>query len=237
MLLASDYDHTLYRNGKIAEEDLAAGNLFGMCTGRAALDAYAQADRFGLKMDFLIASNGAALLDGNRNFLFRQFLPDEAVAQICRLHREAGCVRLYLNAADGAVLRCFLDGTHKSDLSYEEMLTARSLLQCNAHFSDAEQACRAAAVICSNVDGITAHLNHQVVDCSAAGLDKGTGVAMAAKTFSLTHAECFVIGDNQNDLPMLTRFQGACMADGDPETLRTVGRSATSIAAYIESLM
>lgn len=244
MLLASDFDHTFYRGRTIAEEDLAAiavwqkaGHLFGLCTGRAPLNAFDPADQFGVKLDFLIASNGAAVLNRERWFVFRQFLPDEAIPQICKLQREAGCMGLYANTSDGGIRRCILEDPKNSDISYEELLKEQSLLQCNARFEDLAEAAKAAERLQAKVEGIAVHPNGLTIDCSAAGLNKGTGIAKAAEIFGLSEKECFAIGDNRNDLPMLTRFKSACMADGDPETLKIVGRAVPSVAAYIQSLL
>ena len=70
--LASDFDGTLYVNGKIDSKDVEAinqfqkDNLFGICTGRPIKHTvYFLTDHF--KSDFYITSTGSYILDKELN--------------------------------------------------------------------------------------------------------------------------------------------------------------------------
>ncbi len=79
-LLASDYDGTLYRQGKIAEETIRAinnfrqlGNLFAVVTGRdyaGSFELFKSEQQ--LPFDFVIASNGAIAYDKDGNIHFAE---------------------------------------------------------------------------------------------------------------------------------------------------------------------
>ena len=67
---ASDFDGTIYRNEKISDDDLtavrawrAAGNKFGIVTGRPVIMLAPQLKTLGLDTDFSICCNGAVIYE------------------------------------------------------------------------------------------------------------------------------------------------------------------------------
>ena len=74
---ASDFDGTIYRNEKISDDDIAAvrawraaGNKFGIVTGRAFGMLEPLLKTLGLDVDFSICCNGAVIFDGNLQIVF-----------------------------------------------------------------------------------------------------------------------------------------------------------------------
>ena len=103
-LLASDFDGTLYRDQKIDPADLeaiaawrAAGNFFGLCSGRAPLVAAELLRKYQIPADFIIASNGAAALDRNGAFLYRKLLGRKPVGLAYKMARELECISVVVN--------------------------------------------------------------------------------------------------------------------------------------------
>ena len=74
---ASDYDGTLLRGGKIDEETLlavkkwrAAGNKFGVISGRDYGMLVPQLRAFGLEFDYTVCNNGGIIRDAAENVRF-----------------------------------------------------------------------------------------------------------------------------------------------------------------------
>lgn len=101
LLLACDFDGTLYRQGTIAESDRAAvsrfrerGNLFGIVTGRGATTLFRELGKHPVPFDFCVLNNGALVLDGEGRELCRTPFPDGVRRQILTegsIHEASHC--------------------------------------------------------------------------------------------------------------------------------------------------
>ena len=85
---ASDYDGTLLRGGKIDEETLqavkkwrAAGNKFGVISGRDYGMLVPQLRAFGLEFDYTVCNNGGIIRDAAENVRFQAEIEPEALRQ------------------------------------------------------------------------------------------------------------------------------------------------------------
>ena len=72
LVLASDFDGTWKQNGIVSDEDIqailqfqAAGNQFGIITGRSVGMIRGELEEFKVPFDFLICNNGAVIADQN----------------------------------------------------------------------------------------------------------------------------------------------------------------------------
>ncbi|PWM38748.1 MAG: hypothetical protein DBX52_06380 [Clostridiales bacterium] len=243
-LLASDFDGTLYRDQKIDPADLeaiaawrAAGNFFGLCSGRAPLVAAELLRKYQIPADFIIASNGAAALDRNGAFLYRKLLGRKPVGLAYKMARELDCISVVVNREEGDLRICSFTDPAQSNITPAALLRLPRLLQFNARFATQENATRFTARVNAEIAGITAHQNSVYIDCTVGGVDKGIGVAFMADHFQIPEAYCFTIGDNRNDLPMLMRFHGAAISSGDAETQRQTGFVVPGVAALIQTLL
>lgn len=244
-LLASDYDGTLKQNGIVSSEDLdaihtwqAAGHVFCLCTGRALSAAIEMMEKDGLTPDLLIVSNGAALGRMNRQILTKYPLSRKETAAINKIARECGNTAVACNAADGSLMFHSYTNPERCTATVEQMLAEEQPLQYNAVFmGDPEAARRFTDRVNAEVSGATAHLNGVHIDCTVCGVDKGTGVQEAAALLGIPTENCYTIGDNENDLPMLLPFHGAAIESGNPDTVRKVGRCVPNIAAFIKEIL
>ena len=87
-LIASDFDGTLFRLGRISKKDIksvkkwqAEGGYFGIVTGRGS-DFPKTISEFDIKPDFLILYNGALILDKNGNVLKETFIDSKTYNEI-----------------------------------------------------------------------------------------------------------------------------------------------------------
>ncbi len=81
-----------------------------------------------------------------------------------------------------------------------------------------------------------------LVEMSAAGVSKATGLAWVARSMGVARADVLAFGDTPNDLTMLRwAGRGVCVAWSDLQVkreivARTPARSAGGVAAYLEAL-
>ena len=86
---ASDFDGTIYRDEKISDEDFAAiknwraaGNKFGIVTGRAYVMLEPHLKNYGLDVDFSICCNGAVIYDGDGKIVFETAVPKNFLVDV-----------------------------------------------------------------------------------------------------------------------------------------------------------
>ena len=92
-ILASDYDGTLRVNEKVESYDLdmihkhrAAGNLFGLVTGRSMESIKAEIKGNGIEVDFVIANNGGVIYDKQFQKLRCIYMDTQAAQEIIALY-------------------------------------------------------------------------------------------------------------------------------------------------------
>ncbi len=220
-LIASDYDGTLYRFGKVSEEDRnailrwqAAGGLFGMVTGRGYRTPQYLAE-VGVQCDFYLVHNGATMLDRDGNILRQRCMEREAYMALEQTFDRLG-------------------GTDRYDRWQEES----DLVLWGALMPTIESA-RDRAVELNQLfpDTINAVANGLNINVMAKGEGKAEGIGYALDYYGLPQDAAAAVGDDYNDLDMLLKWDGWCMADGRPEVVAAVRNHCTSIADLVDQLM
>ena len=244
-ILASDYDGTLNRGGISARdraavaEFRAAGNLFGIVTGRDYW-MYETVARENLPIDFILAMNGAMLIatDGER------------AGEILRVERREnnGCIRRiaehvgkhYGEDVSTVLVRdrvtfhaAFPDGSDRyAPLSAADEIKAFS--QMNTRCATEEEARRCVEEINAEWGGtVNALQNGVCIDIPPAGIDKGEGVARYAAAMGVPADNVYCAGDNMNDRAMIARFHGLAVENAVPELKAAAEGVFPDIAAMI----
>lgn len=195
-LIASDFDGTLYRNHQISDRDReaikkwqAAGNLFGLVTGRGG-GIIKDVAELGVILDFALVDNGAVILDKDGNLLRRDTF-DAAIAK-----------EYYDFSYDESG---FKFQHEKPDTSkYVGRETQLSLLLHN------EDDARELSVILNEKfgDRLNSFSNGWWINTVAVGVSKATGIANYAEIKGVCRRNIWVVGDHYNDLPMLKAYDG-----------------------------
>ncbi len=254
VILASDYDGTLNRGGISASvreavaRFRAAGNLFGIVTGRDYW-MYETVAREGLPIDFILAMNGAMLIatDGER------------AGEILRVERQAnnGCMRWiaehlwkhYGQSVDTVLVRDRVsfcadvpDGNERfapmarADADSPDGIAAFS--QMNTRCGTEDEARRCVEEINARWgDTVNALQNGICIDIPPAGIDKGEGVARYADSMGVPYDNVYCAGDNMNDYAMIARFHGLAVENAVPELKAAAEGVFPDIAAMIGFIM
>ena len=118
---ASDYDGTLLRGGKIDEETLqavkkwrAAGNKFGVISGRDYGMLVPQLFAFGLEFDYTVCNNGGIIRDAKETVRFQAEIEPAALVAIAEEPLAAKSFHFAFSAADVTYL------CHQSEGSWIE---------------------------------------------------------------------------------------------------------------------
>ncbi|MBR0302779.1 MAG: HAD hydrolase family protein, partial [Clostridia bacterium] len=245
-LFATDFDGTLsqYPHGVTQEyldritEFRAAGNVFGIVTGRT----YSNAD-FIIKdylkyCDFIMCMTGALAIDSKGKTIFEYQGDGAVLPEILRTIAELGTG--YLFFADGRE-SYRIDLERPLDDSHEGIVEAkrhRTFTQINACFDPEDHFRYAVGVLEEKYgDKISLNLNGHCVDIPPYGVDKGVTVARIADHFGVAHENVYTAGDNDNDVPMIRRFNGYTVPHGSEACRDAAKKIMINVGDMLEDVM
>ena len=227
---ASDFDGTLFINQEISAENLsairnwrAAGNKFGIVTGRAYIMLPAHLKEFDLEIDFAICDNGAIIHDGGGKVIFETELPKKILLEIIKEPFAAKSLHFAFETAEKVYCAnvnpnsWVLREQNRWNFPVEIIDSAQieGLPKINQLALDFEspEAAQAAADMLNQKFGeiIFAQKNTHSLDIVSAGVNKARGVENLLRICDW-RGEIFVIGDESNDLPMIRHFGGFTVA-------------------------
>ncbi|KAA2257088.1 HAD family phosphatase [Solihabitans fulvus] len=262
-LVASDVDGTLItpldrvtdRTAAVLGRVMASGTPFVLVTGRPPRWVPSVAEAAGTD-GYAVCANGAVLYDiGADRVLWQRGLAPTLLADLARELDLAlpGCAvateRVGTSALDHTV-RQFVaetayhhpwgDGDH-TEVTRGEVLghTAVKLLVRHGEMTSAAMAVAAEAVFGDAVD-VTFSSNSGLLEISARGVTKATGLAEVAQRAGVDAAEVVAFGDMPNDVPMLRwAGHGVAMANAHQAALAvadevTAPNSEDGVALVLE---
>ena len=229
---ASDFDGTIYRGEKISDDDIsairawrAAGNKFGIVTGRAFIMLEPLLKLFGVDTDFNICCNGSAIYGGDGQTLFEAELPKDFLVEVLDEPSALPTFHFAFEAADEVfcsrvqgnswVLReekrwnfpvTIIDDAQVANLP-------KRINQLALDFASPDEAQAAADTLNRKFgDKIRAQKNTHSVDVVPVGINKAQGVENLLRLMNWHGAKVFAVGDESNDLPMIKHFGGYTVA-------------------------
>ena len=226
-IAASDYDGTLFRKGTISDETIqgvhdwrAAKNKFGMVSGRDYGMLIPQLKHYGIEYDFTICNNGGIIRDRLGNVLYEGNISSE----ILKAMSEENLVRQSFHFAFSAKDVTYL--CHESEGSWitreakqwdfpiikineSDISTLKEIHQFSLGFKRSEEAAECAAILNEKFGkSICAYPNACSVDVTPFGVSKRQGLECLINAMNWNDFEIYVIGDETNDLPMISAFNG-----------------------------
>lgn len=216
-LIASDYDGTLNRNGvqdhvsRAIDDWQAAGNKFGVVSGRGMPSLLWVMEKDPVICDFLIANNGAVLADGKGNVISYH-------------HRDAGLcgeiVPFVLEHQGKYAIVCFAENEfyvvrdeqkarHADDGKYQtaDTYTPSAFTQISTVSETRSEAMQLAEAINREFAGkVTALVNGRSIDIVPYGVDKAEGIRELCALWKLDTDAVRTVGDNYNDEAMIRAF-------------------------------
>lgn len=215
-LIATDFDGTLRRDGKISDYDRECiakwqsdGNYFGVVTGRGKKFIESDLKDIPIRMDYVIIYNGAMIVDGDNNVLQEQFIHRDEFKKIEEIHRK-------------------YDGVVSFDEAGEDEWYHQYYSQCETP----EIALKIADEINSTMgDKVSAFVNYWHVNVTVKGASKADGVRFILSHFGLTVEECSAVGDDFNDLDMIVSLDGYAVSSGRPEVVSKAPHVCDSVGS------
>lgn len=248
-ILACDYDGTLNVGGTVSKENLdaiqkwrAAGNLFGMVSGRYLDSIRNRLDKDGVSYDYLIANNGAVITNGQGEVVYRScIMPHKAKALLDEIrkyslhHISISFGKTYLTVKPDSKVHAeshalFVDGT-----CIEHVTQISATLLCPEDAVALRDAC--AKMFGDHIKGKMPTI--QSIDFNRADVNKAEGIRHLMELRGIKPEIILTVGDGDNDLAMLEApdFCGYAMQSSMPVVLERVSRTTNSVAALIEEYL
>lgn len=250
MVLGSDYDGTLCRDGRVSQEDLAAirrwqaaGHAFGVISGRGYTSLYHEvAVRNQVPYDFLIGNNGCVIYDAAGNLLANLAGEGAVLQDIVPAIIEAGGYHACISLPEERIMVEYPGATDRGDVTRvvlpEEVAEIRVFNQIDTRLPSEKDAADFASMVNRTYgDAITAYQNGTCVDMVPPGVSKPEGFLKYLELRGLEPSQGVTVGDNYNDIGMLEAFGGFAVASASAEIKERVGRVCESIAELIDRKM
>lgn len=247
MVLGSDYDGTLCRDGRVSEEDLeairrwrAAGHAFGVISGRGYASLYHEvAVRNQVPYDFLIGNNGCVIYDADGSLLANLAGEGAVLKDIVPAIIHAGGYHACISLPEERIMVEYPGATDRGDVTRavqpEEVAGIRTFNQIDTRLPSEDAAAAFAAMVNRQYGGaITAYQNGVCVDMVPPGVSKPEGFRKYLELRGLAPTQGVTVGDNYNDIGMLEAFGGYAVASAAAEIRERVGRVCGSIAELID---
>ena len=226
-IAASDYDGTLFRNGTISNETVegvrlwrAAGNKFGMVSGRDYGMLKPQLKHYGVEYDFTICNNGGIIRDASDNVIYQKNIDARILEAMSREPLVRRSFHFAFSSEDVTYLCHEREGSWITreakqwefptvKIEESEIATLERIQQFSLGFETPEQANACADVLNKNFStNVRAYPNRCSVDITPAGVSKRQGLEELMKAMHWEDCKLCVIGDETNDLPMIKAFNG-----------------------------
>lgn len=250
---ASDFDGTLFINQQVSEENLtaiknwrAAGNKFGIVTGRAYIMLPHHLEEFGLEIDFAICENGAIIHDGAGKVIFESELPKKILLEVIKEPFVQKSMHLAFETAEKVYCAnvkptsWVLREKDKWNFPVEIIETAQiealpKINQLALDFASPDEAFSAAEMLNREFgEWIFAQKNTHSVDIVISGMNKAQGVENLVKIMNWS-GKIYVIGDESNDLPMIRRFGGYTVATAKEFVKKEAAAVFESVGAMLKT--
>jgi len=258
-IIFSDYDGTLCRSDietvyEVSQHNVdmikkwrAAGNLFGLATGR---DPHSFNQVWTVErdiLDFFILCNGAQIY---KNFwepmLYRES-DGSLVPELCKTVFECGGDDIYIAwgrdgrfviSPEGKPTR-MSKGLGLEVLSFADAPQPEVLHYMGTYFPTDEACVKFRNLIAERFAGKFEAFPHgSWSDVSGFGINKATGIAAYLEHTGLKPEAIITVGDNYNDLPMLAAYDGYAMESAPAEVIAAAkGRTIKSVGELIEELL
>lgn len=246
-ILFSDFDGTLYVNATVSDEDRealrrwrAAGNLFALASGRQFSALKEHLAQEGVEWDYLICLNGAEAYDHNDQLLFETPID---IALLPRLYRtlvqDDGWANVCYGSRADRIRTENCSNLNPDHPHYPEshLVSFEKFTQiCTAMQNESKAAAVKERVLERFGNFVCAELNGRCLDVNARGVSKSSGIAKLIERIGLDEDCVYTIGDNFNDLCMLTDYNGYAVAHA-PEAVRAqTGHIVKSVAELINQV-
>lgn len=241
-LIASDYDGTFTNRGGVDDarrqavaDWQAAGNKFGIVSGRSIDFLPPTLERDGVFCDFFIANNGAVITDGKGIVLHETRCDGEIALPLIRTLFDLGCPHASVTTDHPCTVYPSLSelrpGQHTLDTANIPYFN-----QISTVLPTFEVAARVTAVIREQFGKWLNPLQNGIcIDIVPAGVDKAEGIRRLLALWEMDEKNVIAVGDNVNDAAMIGAFPSYAVDNAVESIKALAGRVIPTVTDLIRA--
>ncbi|MBE6819615.1 MAG: hypothetical protein E7516_00995 [Ruminococcaceae bacterium] len=240
-IIASDYDGTFNHGGiddvkrDAVKRWRKAGNLFGIVSGRGAEDLIYLPERNNFEFDFLLASNGAVILNTDGTVRADSRCDGSLAKPLLEFIMSIGCDWASVHTK----FRCVID--ERDDERLEGEFTLETLPeipwfnQISTILPDDEGAAKVTVAVKEHFGKVLNPLqNGRCIDIVSADMNKAKGLYNFLELIGADYDDLITVGDNINDIDMIAEFRSYAMENGVDEVKAVADYITVGITEIIE---
>lgn len=243
-IIASDYDGTFSYGGiddvkrDAVKRWRKAGNLFGIVSGRGAEDLMGLPVRNNFEYDFLLASNGAVILNADGTVRADSRCDGSLAKPLIEFLMSQGCYWASVHTD----FRCIIDERDDERLEGEFTLSTLPEIhwfnQISTILPDDECAAKVTAAVKEHFGKVLNPLqNGRCIDIVSADMNKAKGLYNFLELIGAGYDDLITVGDNINDIDMIAEFRSYAMENGVDEVKAVADYEICGITELIEKEM
>ncbi len=217
-IIASDYDGTLNHGGiddakrNAIKRWRRAGNLFGIVSGRGADSLIEVPKRNDFEYDFLIASNGAVILNTDGTVAYESRCGGELVLPLLEFILSLGCTYADIHTNFSCAVDLDDNESFEGDFTLETLPDVPWFNQISTILPDDESAAKVTAAVREKFSGYLNPLqNGRCIDIVSADMNKAKGLYKFLELIGAEYDDLITVGDNINDTHMIAEFRSYAM--------------------------
>ena len=224
-LLASDFDNTLFVNEYEIIDNINAikkfmenGNLFVIATGRSYIDISKMILKYNIPYNYLICNDGGTIFDNNGKLLYKKDIPLPIAHNIIE----------FIN-------RNNLDDLTFIDTGYDYMKRIEN--EVNAIIIrdiDKNKSVNILNEITTIYPETHGYISDNWINITEKSVTKANGINWLINSLNISEHNVYTIGDTINDIPMIKKYNGACMVDSTNDLKSVCNMEFKSVKDYIK---
>ena len=221
-LFVSDYDMTLFINHIVDDKVINAikkwrerGNIFAIATGRNKLSILEQIHNNNIEFDYIIANNGALIIDKNNNIMLKEEIEKNNAMEVINFlyNNYEGSVEIANEDETLSIIpkkgEYNLPFTVKRKITIEEAQNIKSITQINKISPDVNKTEIIQNEINNKFNTVIAYGNITAIDIVRADISKATGIKNLENILKDKNIEKIIVaGDSNNDIDMIKKYDG-----------------------------
>lgn len=239
-IIASDFDGT-FTYGGVDEERRqavrdwrAAGNRFGIVSGRGASFLTETFPRYQVEYDFFVGHNGALVADAQGKILWEKTCPGFVLGPLLDFLSEHDCPECYVHGC--AVVMPGYEPRQTPAITREEAIAKGDFLQMSPYLRSREEAAALTEEIREKFgQWVNPLQNGGIIDIVAKGVDKASGVRKMLELLGGREEDVIAVGDNINDRDMIREFPSYAVENAVEEIKKLADKVTPNVTEMIRT--
>ncbi|MBQ8383333.1 MAG: HAD hydrolase family protein [Clostridia bacterium] len=241
-LIASDYDGTFNNHGGVDDarrravaDWQAAGNKFGIVSGRSIDFLPPTLERDGVFCDYFIANNGAVITDGNGKVLIERRCDGAVALPLIRTLFELSCPHASVTTDRPCTVYPALSEVKTGQFTVDDA-EIPYFNQISTVLPTFEEAERVTSIIWERFGKWVNPLQNGIcIDIVPAGVDKAEGIRSLLALWEMEESNVIAVGDNVNDAAMIAAFPSYAVDNAVEAIKALAGRVIPTVTDLIRS--